>query len=136
MDYESSLCVTDSPAHHAVEHGDLAELTRLLDTGTDPNEVSGNMTLLLHAIDVEADGAAQTGAPLDAACTAVLLAYGADPELAGPDGEVPRLFAFHYGHGPAVRLLEAYIARVKREPVPDPCPPLLPAEPANRRATE
>lgn len=136
MDHLPRLDAPESAAHHAVEHGDLAELTRLLDTGTDPNEVCGNMTLLLHAIDMEADGAAQTGKPLDAACTAVLLAYGADPELAGPEGEVPRLFAFHYGHGLAVRLLEAHIARVKQESAPGPCPPLPPAEPANRRATD
>ena len=59
-----------TPAHQAVELGQLDELTRLLDAGSDPNEVWSNMTLLLHAIDMEADGAAQTGQPLDAACTA------------------------------------------------------------------
>ena len=92
-----------TPAHQAVENGDLEELSRLLDAGSDPNEVWSTMTLLLHAIDVEADGAAQGGQPLAAACTAVLLAYGADPELPGPHGEIPRLMAFHCGHGPAVR---------------------------------
>jgi hypothetical protein len=118
-----------SPAHQAVEDDDLPELTRLLDTGTDPDEVWSDMTLLLHAIDAEADGAAQTGRPLDAACTAVLLAYGADPERPGPQGEIPRLFAFHRGHGLAVRLLEAHIARERGEPVSDPCPELSPARP-------
>ncbi|KAB8190423.1 ankyrin repeat domain-containing protein [Nonomuraea phyllanthi] len=121
-----------TPAHLAVEHGDLRELTRLLDAGTDPNEVGSNMTLLLHAIDVEADGAAQTGEPLDAACTAVLLAYGADPERPGPDGDIPLLFAFRYRHGLAVRLLEAHIARRHGGSAPAPCPELPPAEPLTR----
>ncbi|MEU6725336.1 hypothetical protein ABZ917_16640 [Nonomuraea wenchangensis] len=129
MEHEAATYEPMTQAHHAVEHGDLAELTRLLDAGIDPNEVSSNMTLLLHAIDVEADGAAQTGQPLDAACTAVLLAYGADPERPGPDGDVPLLFAFHYGHGLAVRLLEAHIARRHGGAVPSPCPELPPAEP-------
>jgi uncharacterized protein len=114
-------------AHQAVEHGQLDELTRLLDAGTDPNEVSADMTLLLHAIDVEADGAAQTGEPIDAACTAVLLAYGADPERPGPHGEIPRLFAFHAGHGLAVRLIEAHIRR--KGVLVDPCPALSPSQP-------
>ncbi|MFD1149394.1 ankyrin repeat domain-containing protein [Saccharothrix hoggarensis] len=105
-----------TPAHRAVEHGDLAELTRLLDQGVDPDEVWSNTTLLLHAIDVEADGANQTGEPLDAACTAVLLAYGADPELPGPRGHAPRQFAADYGHDLAVRLLDAHIKRRRGEP--------------------
>ncbi|MFF4624590.1 ankyrin repeat domain-containing protein [Nonomuraea jabiensis] len=129
MEYEAAAHEPMTPAHQAVEHGDLAELTRLLDAGTDPNEVWSGMTLLLHAIDVEADGAAQTGQPLNAACTAVLLAYDADPERPGPDGDIPQLFAFHYGHGLAVRLLEAHIARRYGGTVPSPCPELPPAEP-------
>lgn len=122
-----------TPAHEAVENGDVAELTRLLDTGVDPNEVWNSMTLLLRAIDIEADGACQNERPLDAACTAVLLAYGADPERSGPRGEIPRLWAFHSGHGPAVRLIEAHIARARGAAVPDPCPALPPARPT--RAT-
>jgi hypothetical protein len=101
----------------------------LLDAGTDPNETWSNLSLLLHAIDVEADGSNQTGEPLDAACTAVLLAYGADPERLGPDGTIPRLFAFHYGHGLAVRLIETYIRRLHDGVLEDPCPELPPAEP-------
>lgn len=56
-----------TPAHQAVESGDPAELTRLLDAGVDPEEVCCGMTLLLHAIDVEGDGALQSGGPLDSA---------------------------------------------------------------------
>ena len=74
MEREATAHEPMTPAHLAVEHGDLEELTRMLDAGVDPNEVWSGMTLLLHAIDVEADGAAQTREPLDAACTAVLLA--------------------------------------------------------------
>jgi hypothetical protein len=117
-----------TPAHQAVEMGEAAKLTRLLDSGVHPDEVWSGMTLLLHAIEVESDGAAQTGEPLDAACTAVLLAYGADPERRGPHGDVPRLRAFHSGHGLAVRLIEAHIARRTGRPVADPCPELPPAQ--------
>jgi hypothetical protein len=121
-------------AHHAVKHEDVRELTRLLDGGVDPDEVWSNLTLLLHAIDVEADGATQNQTPLDAACTAILLAYGADPERPGPRGEVPRLYAFHYGHGLAVRLLEAHITRKHGKELADPCPELPLAEPASTDA--
>lgn len=98
-----------TPAHQAVESGDLAELTRLLDAGADPEEVCCGMTLLLHAIDVEGDGALQSGGPLDSALTAILLAYGADP-TAAPDGETPRQLASSYNHGMAVRLLDRHAA--------------------------
>lgn len=99
------------PTHLAVEHEQVGELTRLLDGGADPNETWSNMTLLLHAIDIEADGSKQTGEPLTAACTAVLLAYGADPQLPGPDGTLPLWFARRCGHELAERLLTAWAAR-------------------------
>lgn len=54
-----------TPAHRAVESGDHAELPRLLDSGVDPVEVCCGMTLLLYAIDVEGDGALQSGGSLD-----------------------------------------------------------------------
>ncbi|GAA4566512.1 ankyrin repeat domain-containing protein [Planotetraspora kaengkrachanensis] len=129
MEHEAAAYEPMTPAHLAVEHGDLRELTRLLDAGADPNEVWSNMTLLVHAIDMEADGATQTGKPLDASCTAVLLAYGADPERPSPDGTIPRLYAFHYRHGLAVRLLEAHIARRHGGTMQNPCPEFPPAEP-------
>ncbi|MET9047042.1 MULTISPECIES: ankyrin repeat domain-containing protein [unclassified Streptomyces] len=100
-----------TPAHLAVEHEDAETLARLLADGADPNEVFGNMTLLTHAIDAEADGALQTGEPLTVHTTAVLLAFGADPELAGPDGDSPMDLATRYGHDLAVRLLRAHINR-------------------------
>ncbi|MFJ6563161.1 ankyrin repeat domain-containing protein [Streptomyces sp. NPDC091412] len=98
-----------TPAHHAVEHEDAETLARLLAGGSDPDEVFSNMTLLTHAIDVEGDGSLQSGEPLTMHTTAVLLAFGADPELADPDGRTPIEMANHYGHDLAVRLLEAHI---------------------------
>ena len=75
--------VTDSPAHHAVEMEDLPRLRELLDAGADIEDGgSSAFTLLRHAIDVEVDGATQTGTALHVDTTALLLARGADP-LAG-----------------------------------------------------
>lgn len=67
------------------------------------------MTLLTHAIDAEGDGSLQSGEPLTVHITAVLLACGADPELADPDGCTPLDMAAHYGHDLAVNLLRAHI---------------------------
>lgn len=99
------------PAHHAVEHEDVEALARLLAEGADPNEVFGDMTLLTHAIDTEADAAHQNDQPLTVHTTAVLLAFGADPELADPAGHVPIDFAARYGHDLAVNLLRTHIER-------------------------
>lgn len=98
-----------TPAHYAVENEDAEALARLLADGSDPNEVFGNTTLLTHAIDVEGDGSLQSGRPLTVHTTAVLLAFGADPELADPDGDTPLDIANQYGHGLAVQLLRAHI---------------------------
>ncbi|MFE9341074.1 ankyrin repeat domain-containing protein [Streptomyces sp. NPDC007063] len=135
MEYKGRLGEKTSPAYDAIARGRVEDLTRLLDIGVDPNGVSSNMTLLLHAIDIEADGAVQTGKPLNSACTAVLPAYGADPELSGPDGTVPRLFAFHCGHGPAVRLIESHMRHRRGGSLTDPCPTLPPAEPETAAGT-
>ncbi|WP_073952788.1 hypothetical protein, partial [Streptomyces kebangsaanensis] len=62
---------------------------RLPADGSDPDEAFGNMTLLTHAIDIEGDGSLQSGHPLTVHTTAVLLAFGADPELADPGGHTP-----------------------------------------------
>ncbi|MGW1715292.1 ankyrin repeat domain-containing protein [Streptomyces sp. NPDC002156] len=99
-----------TPAHHAVEHEDAETLARLLAGGSDPDEVFGNMTLLTHAIDVEGDSSLQSGKPLTVHTTAVLLAFGADPELADPDGHTPMYMAERYGHGLAAKLLRAHIS--------------------------
>jgi len=99
-----------TPAHQAVEHEDAETLARLLADGSDPDEAFSNMTLLTHAIDVEGDGSLQSRQPLTVHTTAVLLAFGADPELADPDGRTPMDMASHYGHDPAVKLLRAHIS--------------------------
>ncbi|MCQ1580517.1 ankyrin repeat domain-containing protein [Streptomyces parvus] len=98
-----------SPVHLAVEQDDLRELTRLLHAGHDPDQYDSHSgwTPLLRAIEGEADGAVQTGDPLDAACTAVLLAYGADPAKPSRDGLTPYHLAWQVRHEMAVRLLEA-----------------------------
>ena len=100
-----------TPAHQAVEQEDAEALARLLAGGSDPDEVFGNMTLLTHAIDIEGDGSLQSGQPLTVHTTAVLLAFGADPELADPDGRTPMDMANRYGHDLAVKLLQVHISR-------------------------
>jgi ankyrin repeat protein len=100
-----------TPAHYAVEHEDAETLARLLADGSDTDEVFSNMTLLTHAIDVEGDGSLQSGQALTVHTTAVLLAFGADPELADPDGHTPMNMPIHYGHDLAVKLLQAHISR-------------------------
>ena len=99
-----------TPAHQAVEDQDAEALTQLLAKGVDPDEVCGNMTLLMHAIDAEGDGALQSGGPLAVHTTAVLLAFGADPQLPGPDGQTPMDLAVHYGHDPAIKLLLRHVS--------------------------
>jgi len=98
-----------TPTRHAVEHEDAETLARLLADGSDPNEVCGDMTLLTHAIDAEGDGSLQSGRPLTVHTTAVLLAFGAGPELLDPGGHSPMDMAKHYGHDLAVKLLRAHI---------------------------
>lgn len=100
-----------TPAHQAVELEDAETLARLLAGGGDPDEVFSNMTLLTHAMDAEGDGAVQSGKPLTVHTTAVLLAFGADPELPDPDGRTPMEMAVNYDHHLAVTLLQTHISR-------------------------
>jgi hypothetical protein len=100
-----------SPAHQAVELEDLEALRDLLDAGADPNEEHDGLTLLHHAIDVEADSRTQTGHPLHVDTTAYLLARGADPTR--PSGQGTGISAQHFaltqGHWLATCLIEAWI---------------------------
>jgi ankyrin repeat protein len=98
-----------TPAHKAVEGSDYEALSMALDSGVDPNEVCFGHTLLTHAIDVEGDGHLQSGYPLNAAATAIILAYGADPEKPAVDGETPMQIAEYYSHEPAQRLLRRFL---------------------------
>ncbi|MFJ2240998.1 ankyrin repeat domain-containing protein [Streptomyces sp. NPDC087859] len=98
-----------TPAHQAVEASDYETLTVLLASGTDPNERCFGHTLLTHALDLEGDGHLQTGHPWNTAATAILLAYGADPQLPADDRETPLQVAEHYGHAMAQELLKRFI---------------------------
>lgn len=69
------------------------------------------MTLLTHAIDTEGDGSLQSGQPLTVHTTAVLPAFGADPELADPDGRTPWEMATYYAHDLAAQLLRTHISK-------------------------
>ncbi|GAA1618336.1 hypothetical protein [Actinoplanes couchii] len=69
------------------------------------------MTLLIHAVDGEGDGAVQTGTPAHVDMTAFLLARGADPHAAMHDGGTALSLARRYGHWLAVELLEAWALR-------------------------
>ncbi|WP_412076050.1 ankyrin repeat domain-containing protein [Streptomyces xanthophaeus] len=91
-------------------HEDAETLARLLAAGTDPNEVQGSSTLLTHAIDVEGDSTLQSGRPLTVHTTAILLAFGADPQLADPDGDTPMHVAEQYDHTLAIELLCRHIS--------------------------
>lgn len=53
--------------------------------GVDPDEACDNVPRLTQA----GEGALQSGNPLTVHTTAVLLAFGADPQLPGPDGQTP-----------------------------------------------
>lgn len=103
--------MTSSPAHRAIEKNDLLELGRLLDQGADvqdPDEYG--TTLLHHAVDMEGDGANQSGHPLHVDMTAYLLARGADPSAKDGRGQTPLDWAVALGHWLARDLLTAWMS--------------------------
>ncbi|WP_343234771.1 ankyrin repeat domain-containing protein [Streptomyces sp. E5N91] len=93
-----------------MEISEYETLSVVLDAGADPDEVCFGLTLLTHAIDLEGDGHLQSGHPLHAAGTAIVLAYGDDPRLPSASGETPLQIAEYYGHEPAQRLLQRFLA--------------------------
>lgn len=99
-----------SPAHHAVEMGDLEELNRLLDQGVDINEEEDGLTLLHNAVDAEIDSHTQSGEPLHVDTTALLLARGADPNRRSGRGTGVSAYhmAFVRRHWLACLLFEAW----------------------------
>ncbi|MFD6163644.1 ankyrin repeat domain-containing protein [Oerskovia sp. NPDC060287] len=101
-----------TPAHEAVEHGDLLRLRDLLDGGVDVEEIEGGLTLLQHAIDVELDEHVQSGEPLQVNVTAYLLARGADPLASSlaPGGSALHMARLG-GHWLAVALIESTAKR-------------------------
>ncbi|MEU9032114.1 ankyrin repeat domain-containing protein [Streptomyces sp. NPDC048383] len=98
-----------TPVHGAVESNDFTALTRCLAEGADVDEVCGGLTLLMHAIDVEGDTGLKSGIPPDCRLTAILLAYGADPNATTPAYMAPIDLADFYGHDIAYRLLDRLI---------------------------
>ena len=98
-----------TPAHLAVEMQDLPRLRQLIDEGADIADANGErMTLLLHAVDVEGDGAVQTGKHAHVDTTAFLLTRGADPGAAMHDGTTPLSLARQYGHWLVVELWQVW----------------------------
>jgi ankyrin repeat protein len=104
-----------TPAHHAVEMEDLPRLRELLQTGADIEDANEQgMTLLHHAVDVEGDGARQTGEALHVDTTAFLLARGANPHAVDQQGQTPRDYARSCGHWLALALLGAWEGRARQ----------------------
>jgi uncharacterized protein len=105
-----------SRAHIAVEQLDLQLLARLLCEGADVHDADVyGFTLLHHAIDAEADSATQTGEPLHAHMTALLLAHGADPTVTDARGWTPADLARQMHHYIAVGLFDAWLAEGSRK---------------------
>jgi DNA-binding transcriptional regulator YiaG len=99
-----------SPAHHAVEMGDLKALRDLLDRGVGIEEEYCGLTLLQHAVDAEIDGHALSGEQPHVDTTAYLLARGADPKRrsGGGTGVSAEQMAFTGGHWLASALFESW----------------------------
>ena len=85
-----------SPLVAAVRNGNVAETKTLIARGADVNAPSGvnRWTPLLHAVHKN---------QLDTA--AALLAAGADPNRAAPDGTTPLMMAAGYAHREMITLL-------------------------------
>ncbi|MFR9725044.1 hypothetical protein ACL02R_17020 [Streptomyces sp. MS19] len=99
-----------SPANAAVEKHDLRALRAALDAGADVEEAQFGIPLLVHAVDVESDGATQRRTPVHVDMTALLLARGADPTRRATEG--PRMSAEELaeltGHWLATELFRAW----------------------------
>jgi len=96
-----------SDAHDAIEQMDADAITALLDSGSDVEDsTSDGMTLLHHAIDVEADAATQSLARLDGELTRVLVKKGADLQARWRD-RTPLAAAEYRGHDVAAEILRA-----------------------------
>jgi ankyrin repeat protein len=105
-----------SRAHVAVEHEDLPALAQLLTDGADAEDADARgFTLLHHAVDVEVDGAAQTGQPLHVDTTALLLTRGANPLAEDASGQTPLDSAERRGHWLAAGLFRAWLSRDPRD---------------------
>lgn len=96
------------PMSAAIEQAWLPGLQLLLVHGGDVNvRKYGGWTPLMHAVDVEADGACQSGEPASLDLVRFLLKQGADPALRDDRGECAADLARRYGWDEAVQLLSA-----------------------------
>jgi uncharacterized protein len=94
----------------AIEMDDLPALKSALDSGFDIETEKDGLTLLHYAIDAESDSHHQSGKPLHVDATALLLAYGADPDRrsGGGTGVTAEHMAFLSGHWLAIELFRAW----------------------------
>lgn len=108
--------VTLSPLHSAVEHDEIDSLRRLLEEGADPNEPDsyGGIRPLQRSVDIECEDACRREDSGDedwmphATLTAVLLSFGASPDLPDEKGETARMWAQQRKHREALKLFEAH----------------------------
>ena len=98
-----------TPLHAAIENMQTEVVQYLLGAGADPEFACCGMRALHHAIDIEADSAAQANDPWppEPVLTRMLLEAGADINGAAGDGETPLQWARSHGHVKAAQLLEA-----------------------------
>lgn len=84
----------------------MSILTALLTAGADPNFADFNGWSALHqAVDVEADGAYQSGIEPRPDASRKLLENGADADLADNNGTTPRSIAKAYEYSAFLELL-------------------------------
>lgn len=103
------------PLQHAIEHMDERAVIALLQSGADPNQPDpelGNFRPLHLAIDVECEDscrrydAGDKEAYPQATITKLLLAAGANPDLADGSGQTARAVASERMHTEALRLFD------------------------------
>ena len=113
VDLEACNDMGQTPLHLAIENGNVEVVKFLLEAGADPDGLmSGCVTPLCHAIEVEGDSARQLDK--DEQSTAIielLLAHGADVNHPcvwdRVHGKSPLAEAWHQGNWKAVELLTA-----------------------------
>lgn len=107
---------TLSPLHSAIEHDEIDLLRRLLQEGADPNEPDpdfGTRPLQL-SVDIECENAirredrGEEDCEPHATLTAVLLLYGASPDLPDAKGQTARIWAQRRPHREALKLFDAH----------------------------
>jgi ankyrin repeat protein len=96
--------------HVAVEHEMDAVIPVLVSAGAKLNGCDGSgMTPLHLAVDIEADGAHQSGEEPTARLTALLLGLGADPEAPDIRGRTVLSLAEDYEHEAAITAIRRHI---------------------------